>query len=162
LFTWLAVLMLGGSLMRRRREPRVPPSAASAFRDDESIARHSEVVQHFAGRMIVDHRSDRCHDIDRITVVTFTIAAFAMAAALGFVFRIKAEMQKCIVVLAGDHHHVAATAAIAATRPAARDELLASERKTPVTAISGFDGDDYFIDKHLIGNAAVGRSGRES
>ena len=32
--------------------------------------------------MIVDHRSDRRQDVDRITVVTLAVAAFAMPAAV--------------------------------------------------------------------------------
>src|SRR5258706_16418249 len=99
--------------------------------------------------MIVDHRADWSQDVDRITVVTLAIAAFAMPSALGLVFGIKSKMKKRIVVLAGDHHDVAAAAPVAAARPPARHELLASERKTPVAPISGFHGDDYFIDKHL-------------
>ena len=41
---------------------------------------------------------------------------------------------------------VAAASAIAAARPAARDILLAPERKAAVAAVARFDRDSYFID----------------
>ena len=75
------------------------------------------------------------------------IAAFAVTSALGFVFGIEAEVKQRVVVLAGDHDHVAAVAAVAAAGAAARNELLAPERKAAVAAVAGFDVDVDFIDK---------------
>jgi len=52
-------------------------------------------------------------------------------------------------MLAGDQNHVAAVASVTAAGTATGDELLASERKTAVTAVAGFNRDDYFVYKHI-------------
>jgi hypothetical protein len=54
------------------------------------------------------------------------------------------------VALAGFHHDVAAAAAIAARRPAARHKFLPPERHTPVPTIAGLDPNYCFVDKHLF------------
>jgi len=79
--------------------------------------------------------------------VAGALAALAVAAPLAFVFGIEAEMEKSIVVLAGDQHDIAAPAPVAAAGTAARDVFLAPERKAAVAAVAGFDGNDYFIDE---------------
>ena len=56
-------------------------------------------------------------------------------------------MEQGVVMLRGDHLHVAAAAAVAAAGSAARNELLAPERKTAVAAVSSFDGNDDFVYK---------------
>ena len=127
----------------------LPLSAPSALGDDEAVALHREIVQHFAGIGVVNHGTDRSRNFDRISVAALAVAALAVAAALGLMFRIEAEMQQRVVVRTGHHHHIAAAAAVAAARTAARDELLAAERKTAVAAVAGFHADFYFVDKQL-------------
>ena len=61
-----------------------------------------------------------------------------MTAALGFVFRIEAEMHERIVALARFHDHVAALAAVAAGRTAARNELLPPEGQTALPPSPAF------------------------
>ena len=68
-----------------------------------------------------------------------------MASALGFMFRVEAQVQQGIVVRAGDHDHVASAASVAARRASVRDKLLATERKTAVAAVAGLHEDSYFI-----------------
>ena len=63
-FAGTAVLMLGGRLMRGRRETRVAFAAASALRDDETIAGLGEIVQHLAGFPVVDDGADRDGNVD--------------------------------------------------------------------------------------------------
>ena len=60
-----------------------------------------------------------------------------MASALRFVFRIEAEVHQGIVAFAGFHDDVAALAAVAARRAAARDELLPAEGHAAVAAVAG-------------------------
>src|SRR5262245_60075009 len=81
-----------------------------------------------------------------------------MSAALGFVFGVVAELQKRILVGRSHQDHIAAAAAIAAARPAPRDELLAAERKAAVTAIAGLHQNSGFIEKqHGAGGLASPR-----
>jgi hypothetical protein len=70
-----------------------------------------------------------------------------MTAALGFVLWVETEMEQSIVVLACDHHHVAAPASVAAARATARDEFLAPESQAAVAAVTGLDRNSYFIDE---------------
>ena len=105
-------------------------------------------MQHLAGLPVVNDGSDGRGDVDRCAFAALAIAAFAVTAALGFMFGIEAEMQQRVVVLAGDQDHVAAVAAVAAAGTAAGNEFLAPERKTAVAAVAGFDGDYDFVDKH--------------
>src|SRR5579862_9800421 len=147
--------MFGGGLVRGGGEARVASAAAPAVSDDEAVAGLGEVVQHFTGFRILHYGANRSGDFDGSAIVTGLVAAFAVPAALGFVFGIEAEMQERVVVRAGDHNHVAATAAVAA----AGDELLAAKRETTVAAVAGFDANDDFVYKHvgLSRNAEVAR-----
>jgi hypothetical protein len=79
--------------------------------------------------------------------VASTLAALAVAAPLAFVLGIEAEMQKSIVVLAGDQYHIAASASVAPAGAATRDIFLAPERKTAVAAVAGFDGNNDLVDE---------------
>ena len=60
-----------------------------------------------------------------------------MTPALGFVFGIEAEVHQRVVALAGFHDDIAAAAAVAAGRAAARHELLAPEGHAAVAAVAG-------------------------
>jgi hypothetical protein len=71
-----------------------------------------------------------------------------MPATLGGVFRVEAEMEERVMVLACYHRDIAAASAIAAARPSARHVFLAPEREATVSAIAGLDADFDFIDKH--------------
>jgi hypothetical protein len=70
-----------------------------------------------------------------------------MPPTFGVVFGVKAEMQERVVMLACNHDHIAAMAAITAARTAARDELLPTEREATITPVAGFHGYDYFINE---------------
>ena len=95
-----------------------------------------------------------------VSVVARLVAALAVTAALGLVFGIETEMEQRVVVLARDHHHVTAAPAVAAARTAARDKLLAPERKTAVAAVAGFDGNDDFVYEQALEASAPVQSRR--
>src|SRR5205085_9687178 len=86
---------------------------------------------------------------DAFAFAAGAVGAFAVAAALGGVFRIKAEVHQRIVALAGFHDDIAATAAIAAAGAAARDKLLPAKGHAAVAAVAGSNADFGFIDEHL-------------
>ncbi len=71
-----------------------------------------------------------------------------MASALAFVFRIKAEVNQRIVALAGFHYDVAAAAAVAAGRAAARNKLLPAKGHASVATVAGLNPNDRFVNKH--------------
>jgi hypothetical protein len=71
-------------------------------------------------------------------------------AALGREFRMKAEVNEGVDMGAGDDVDRAAVTAVAATRPAARDELLAAERQTPAPAVPRFNVNVDFVDENTL------------
>jgi len=71
-----------------------------------------------------------------------------MLAALGRELWMKTEVDERVDVGAGDDVDRAAVTAVAATRPAARDELFAAERQTAAPAVPRLDVDVYFVNKH--------------
>ena len=91
--------MLGRRLVGGGGEPRIAPSAAAAFRDDETLARLGEVEQPLAGVLVVDDGADGHRQLDRLAVVPCPVAALAVTAALGFVLGVEAEMEQGVVVL---------------------------------------------------------------
>src|SRR5689334_20608988 len=97
-----------------------------------------------------------------MSVVARLIAALAMASALGLVLGIEAKVEQRVVVLSSDHHHVAAASAVTAAGSAARHEFFAPERKTPVAAVSSFDGNDDFVYKQHGDTPRLEQRGRET
>ena len=140
--------MLGGRLMRGGGEVLVAASSPAAVRDGEPVARLREIVQQLARVGVVDDGSHRHRQLDRRAVAPGAIAAFAVPASLGGVLGIEAEVQQRVVVLARDHHHVAAAPAVAAARAPARHIFLAPERKTTVAAVARLHADSDFINEH--------------
>ena len=57
-------------------------------------------------------------------------------------------MHQGVVALARFHDDVAALAAVAAGRPAARNELLPPKGQAAVAAVAGFYSNCRFIDEH--------------
>jgi hypothetical protein len=53
------------------------------------------------------------------------------------------------VPLRGFHDHIAAVAAIASGRSAARNKLLATEGHAAITSVTGFYSYFRFVDKHF-------------
>jgi hypothetical protein len=126
----------------------VAPASFAALGDAELLARMREVVKAFAGRFVVDDGADRHLDFERGAFGAGALAAFAVASALGLVLGVEAKLEQGVGVLAAHHDHVAAAAAIATARSAARDELLPAEGETAVAAVAGLYEYSDFINKH--------------
>ena len=105
-------------------------------------------MQFFASFGVVDDRTYRGLDIDRLPFVTGTVAAFSMPASLGFMFGVEAEVEKRILMGTGDQVDAAPASTISTARPAAWNELLPAKGQTAVTAVAGLYVDSYFVDKH--------------
>ena len=116
-----------------------------------ALAIVGEIVQHFAGSDVVNHRADRHRDLEGVAFAPGAIAAFAVTSAFGLVLGVETEMEEGVVMLARDEDDVAAAAAVAAAGAAAGNELLAPERKNAVAAVAGLHVDSYFVDEHGIG-----------
>ena len=142
--------MLARRLVRGGGKLRVAASAAPAARDHDAFIGAREVVNFLARVLVVNDRADRHLQHNVFAIAAGFVRAFAVPSALGFVFRIEAEMHERVVALARFHPDVAALAAIAARRPAARHEFLPPERHAAVAAIPGLDSNFGFIDKHNV------------
>src|ERR1039458_3085439 len=116
-----------------------PPRRSSdlaAARDHEALAGLGEIAQPLAGGFVVDHRADGDIELDGMAFRAGTVAAFAMASALGFVLRVEAVLQEGVFMRVGHQHDVAAAAAIAAAGATARHVLLAPEGHAAITAVA--------------------------
>jgi hypothetical protein len=79
--------------------------------------------------------------------MTFLVAAFAMTPALSFMLGIETEMEQSVVMLGGDHNHVAAASSVPATGSASGDVFFAPEGKAAVTAVAALYEDIYFVNE---------------
>ena len=102
----------------------------------------------FSRFIVIEDGADGDFKEDVGTFFAGAIGAFAVASALCGVFRVEAEMHQRVVALAGFHDDVAATAAVAARRAAARDILLAPECEASVAAVASLYTNFGFIDEH--------------
>jgi hypothetical protein len=71
-------------------------------------------------------------------------------AALALVFRVVAEVDEGVVALAGFKDDAATVAAVSAGGTAAGNELLTAKSHASITAVTGFDPNFGFIDKHSL------------
>src|SRR5258708_28905942 len=140
--------MLGRGLMGRGGQARVAFSSAAAARDEKCLPRVREVIELFAGMLVIGDGAHGHFELDRFALVSGAIAAFPVPAALRFVFGVETVAEQRVGVLARHHSDVAAAAAIAAAGTAARDILLAPERQTAVAAVARLYVDFGFVDEH--------------
>src|SRR5260370_25163497 len=145
----LTRLILARRLVGAGGKVLVPASAAAAVRHDHALVGLGKIVDLLAGPFVIHDCSHGDFQHHAFAVATAAVGAFAGASALSFVFGIETEVDQRIVALARFHDHVAPATAVAARRAAARDELLPAKSHAAVAAVSGFDADYRFIDKHL-------------
>ncbi len=141
--------MLAGSLVGAGGEVLVATATAATTGDDEGVVGAGEVVDEFAGIVVEEQGSDGDLEGGGLACVAGAVGAEAVAAALGFVLGVEAEVDEGVVGEGGGHDYVAAVAAVSAGGAAPGDELFATEGHTAVTAISGFYADSCFINKHF-------------
>ena len=147
-FAGASIFVLARGLMRGGGEAGVAAATASAMGDDDALIGAGKVPDFLAGFFVVDDGADRDLENDVDAFASGAVGAFAVASALGFVFRVKAEVDERVVTLAGFHDDVATLAAVAAGGAAARDKFLAAKGQTAVAAVAGFDSDCGFVDEH--------------
>jgi hypothetical protein len=126
----------------------IPPAAASTARDHEFLANDREIVDRLSGVLVVDNRSYRDREFDMLGIAALFVAAFAMAAAIGLMLGIEAEVQQRVVVGRSNHVYIASATAVAAAGTATGHELFTAERENAVAAVAGLHKDSNFINKH--------------
>src|SRR5215472_15671194 len=115
----------------------VAVSAAAATYNKNSLVGFSEVVQQFAGVVIVSGGAEWNSDFQVFAVVSAAVAAFTMAAALRTKCMIEPELQQCVFVRVRCEVDTAAVPAIPATWTASWHELLSAERYGTMPAVPG-------------------------
>jgi hypothetical protein len=85
-----------------------------------------------------------------MAIMTLLIAPFTVTPTLGFVLRIKPEMEQGVVMLGGYHDYIAAVPSVSAAGSTPGDVLLAPESEDAVAAIAALHQDIYFIDKQHL------------
>src|SRR5258706_13926868 len=100
--------MLGRGLMGRGGKARVAFSSAAAARDEKSLPRVREVIELFAGMLVIDDGAHGHFELDRFALVSGAIAAFPVPAALRFAFGFVTVADHRVAVFARPHPHVAA------------------------------------------------------
>jgi len=106
-------------------------------------------VQEFAGGFVVHQGSDGHLELDRLALRAGPVAAFAVPAALCFMLGIKPELEQRVLVFGRDQCYIAAPAAVAAARSAARNVFFAAKGEAAVTPVAGLYQDSSFIDKQV-------------
>jgi hypothetical protein len=147
-FARQALLGEAGRLAGGSGEVRVAASAFAPARSDESHARARQVCQQVARVGVVDQRTDRHAQRDRLAVAPLAVAPTAVPAAAGLVASLVVEVEQGAEVRVRDQHDAAAVAAVAAIRSSARHMLLTAERDTPVPAASRLHLNHRLVDKH--------------
>jgi hypothetical protein len=149
----MAFFMFRWGLVRRRSESRIAAPSSTAASDSAALSR-SRKVEHLLARLSVVNDSaywDR--HLNRRSVVSRSVAAFTMPAALSRMFRIEPQVEQRVVVLARNQDNIAAVSTIAATRTATRHIFFAPKREAAVTAVASFYRDCDLIDEQLWGLA---------
>jgi hypothetical protein len=144
----MAFFVFGRRLVGGCSEARIPFTAAAAFGGNATLSVFGEVEHLLAGLRVVNHGSYRYRNFHIAAIASGLLAAFAVPAALGRVLRVEPQMEKRAVVLACYQRNFAAATAVTTAGSAARDKFLTPERQATVAAVSGFNGNRYFVYEH--------------
>ena len=142
--------MLARRLVRRSGKLSVAASAASAARDHDAFIGARKIVNLLARILVENDGAHRHFQDNPFAIATSFLRALAVPSTLGGVFGVETEVHQRIVALARLHPDVAAPAAIASRRPAARNELLPPEGHAAVATVSSLHSNFGFIDKHGV------------
>ncbi len=139
--------MLGRRLVSRGGAAPVAAAAAAAAGGQEPLARFGEIEKKDAGGLVVNHCPHRDRHVDRTALGAGAIAAFTVPAALGAMLGVVTELKQGVLMNGRDQVDVAAAAAVAARRTAARDVFLPPEGHAAVAAVAGFNQDARLVEK---------------
>ena len=131
---------------------RMVASAAEARidRGDCRAAGASREFKHLLSVFcVVNDGAYRDWHLNICSVVSRSIAAFTMPAALSRMFRVKAQVEQRVVVPARSQDNIAPVSTVAAARTAAWDIFFTAKCKAAVPAIAGFYRDCDLIYEQL-------------
>jgi hypothetical protein len=122
-------------------------AAAPAAGDDEDFAGFLKVLDQLAGFGVANDRAGRQFDADVPSAFSGSLSALPAAPALGPEFALKAKRVKRSAARGTRQDHIAPFSAVPAVRPAARSVLFPPETHTTVSAVSGLNGYERFVNK---------------
>jgi hypothetical protein len=126
----------------------IPSSTTASVSSHEPLSWGDQVGQHFIGLLIDDDGADRKGHDHILSSSSGAIGGASLATDFRFVVFLVAEVEERRHARRRFKHDIAAVAAIATVRSAARHEFFASKTACAVAAVAGFDMDTDFIDKH--------------
>jgi hypothetical protein len=126
----------------------VSPAATASVSDRDLLARLGQIAQDMAPVAVEDEGSGRDGYKEITATLAVTIGAAAGPARLGPPMLAMHDLGQAVGAGHGLDGDVAAVAAVAAVRPAARHVLLAPEAATPTAAVAALHIDNHAIDKH--------------
>ena len=149
LFACAAKFVLAGGLVGGCREVLVAAASASTAGDDNGFVGASEVVDEFAGLVVVEEGADRNFVGGGFCGGAGHVGAETVATALGLVLGVEAEVDEGVVRERGGHEEVATMASVASGWASTRDEFFAPEGHATVAAVPGFYANFGFVNKHF-------------
>jgi hypothetical protein len=118
------------------------------MRTYKSLSRDDQVCQHFTGLIIEDDGADGKGHHHILSGPAGAIGCAALATDFRFVVFLVAEVEERGHARRCFKDDIAAVAAIATIRPAARHEFFAPKTARAVAAAAGSDLNTDFVDKH--------------
>ena len=126
----------------------VAVAAAPALSDETAFVRLSEIVEQFAGFIVIDNCSDGDLDFKILSIPAVSIAPFSVTTPFSAERVIVPKLQKGVFVDVRYEIDVAAATAISAAGPAARNKFLPAEGNATMAAVACFNCDFGFVDEH--------------
>ena len=140
---------------------RVAASARAALCDDDFFARLVNVCEEVTGFRKADDGADGDADAEIFPAAPVHVFSLAVSAVLSGEAGVVEEIEEGELPGIADEDDVAAGGSVAAVGTALGDVCFAPETAAAVAAVSGFDSDDSFIDKHDSGAFSVKIQGLE-
>src|SRR5262249_56024451 len=113
----------------------VAVAAAPALSDETAFVRLSEIMEQFAGFIVIDNCSDGDLDFKILSIPAVAIASFAVTTPFSAERVIVPKLQKGVFVDVRYEINPAAATAISAAGPAARNKFLPAEANATMPAL---------------------------
>ena len=126
----------------------LPSTAPAPVGSYKSLSRGDQVCQHLTGLIIEDDGADGKGHYHILSGSSGAIGCATLATDFRFVVFLVPEVEERGHARRRFKYDIAAVAAVATVRSAARHEFFASKTAGAVAAAAGFDMDTDFIDKH--------------
>jgi hypothetical protein len=139
-FSWGAV---GG-----RGEGPISSAALAAHCHSNFLIRRGQITEHVASITVQDQSAGRNTDNNVTAAPASAIASLTTAATLGTPMLPMDDLSQVVRARHRTNDHIAAMAAVAAVRTAARYILLPPEATTAPSTVAPFDIQGYPVDKH--------------